>query len=83
MSYLESLPKEYHKLQFYEYFVKTVPISALNKEVETMLWHQRLIHCGSHSLKNATLYVDNITNLSTFNFDDVLILSHLSQNKLD
>ena len=37
-----------------------------------MLWHQRLIHCGSHSLKSASLYVDGVPNLSAFNFDDVL-----------
>ena len=37
-----------------------------------MLWHQRLIHCGSHSLQSASLYVDGVPNLSAFNFDDIL-----------
>ena len=50
MSCLESLPEEYHSLPFHEYFAKNIPISALNKEAEAMLWHQRLIHCGPHSL---------------------------------
>ena len=44
----------------------------MNKEAEAMLWHQRLIHCGSHSLKSASLYVDGAPNLSAFNFDDIL-----------
>ena len=69
---LESLPKEYHSLPFHEYFSKTIPISALNKEPEAMLWHQRRIHCGSHSLKSVSLCVDGVSNLSVFNFDDIL-----------
>ena len=72
MSCLESLPEEYHSLPFHEYFAKTIPIAALNKEAEAMLWHQRLIHCGSHSLKSASLYIDGVPNLSAFNFDDIL-----------
>ena len=72
MSCLESLPEEYHSLPFHEYFAKTIPIAALNKEAEAMLWHQRLIHCGSHSLKSASLYSDGVPDLSAFNFDDVL-----------
>ena len=72
MSYLEILPEEYHSLPFYEYVAKTIPIAALNKEVESIIWHQLLIHCGSHSLKIASLYVNEVPNLSTFNFDDIL-----------
>ena len=45
----------------------------MNKKAKAMLWHQRLIHCGSHSLKSTSLYVDGIPNLSVFNFGDVLI----------
>ena len=72
MLYLDCLPEEYHLLPFHEYCVKTIPIVTLNKETEAMLWHQRFIHCGSHSLKSASLYVDGVPNLSAFNFDDVL-----------
>ena len=72
MSCLESLPEEYHSLPFYEYFAKTIPIAALNKEAEAMLWYQCLVHCGSHSLKSTSLYVDGVPNLSAFNFDDIL-----------
>ena len=53
MSCLESLPEEYHSLLFHEYFAKTIPIAALNKEAEAILWHQRLVHYGSRSLKSA------------------------------
>ena len=72
MSCLESLPEKHHSLPFHEYFTKNISILALNKEAEAMLWHQRLIHCGSHSLQSASLYVDGVSNLSAFNFDDIL-----------
>ena len=72
MSCLESLPEEYHSLPFHEYFTKTIPITALNTEDEEIIWHQRFIHCGSHSLKSASLYVNEVPNLSAFNFDDIL-----------
>ena len=79
MSCLESLPEEHHSLPFHEYFSKTIPIAALNKKA--IPWHQRLIHCGSHSLKSASLYVDRVPNLFAFNFDDILQVSKLSQNQ--
>ena len=72
MSCLISLPERYRSLSFQEYFAKTIPISALNKEAGAMLWHQHLIHCGSHSLKSASLYVNGVPNLSTFYFNDIL-----------
>ena len=72
MSCLESLPEEYHSLPFHEYFAKTIPIAALNKKGEAILWNERLIHCGSHYLKSASLHVDRVPNLSAFNFDDIL-----------
>ena len=72
MSCLESLPEEYHLLPFHKCFAKTIPISALNKEAEAILWHQHLIYCGSHSLQSVSLYVDSVLNLSAFNFDDIL-----------
>ena len=71
MSCLESLPEEYHSLLFHEYFAETIPIAASNKDAETKLWHQRLIHCGSHSLQIASLYVDGVPNLTAFNFDEL------------
>ena len=39
MSCLENLPEEYHSLPFNKYFVKTIPIAALNKEAEAILWY--------------------------------------------
>ena len=72
MSCLEYFPEEYHKLPFHEYCAKNILIAALKKEAEVMLWHLCLIHCGSHSLKSASLYVDGVPNLLAFNFDDVV-----------
>ena len=72
MSCIKILPEEYHKLPFHEYYAKTIPIAAFNKEVEAMLQHQRLIYYGSHLLKSALLYIDGVPNLSAFNFDNVL-----------
>ena len=48
------------------------PIAALNKEAEAIMWQQRPIHCGSHSIQSASLYVDDVPNLSAFHFDHVL-----------
>ena len=70
ISCLKSLPED-HKLLLHEYFAKPILSSALNKETEAKLWHQRLIHYDSHSLQNAPLYVAGVLNLSAFNFDDV------------
>ena len=72
MSCLESLPENYDSLPFDENFAKTIPIVALNKEVEAILWHQRLIHCGSHSLQSTSLYDDRVQNLAAFYFNDIL-----------
>ena len=72
MSCLESLPEECYSLPFHEYFAKTIPIAVLDKKVESILWYQRLIHCGSHSLKNVSLYVDRVPNLAVFNFDNII-----------
>jgi hypothetical protein len=76
MSILEALPGEYHKaiinLPFHEYTGASTPINALNKEAEALLWHQRLIHCGHHSLKDIHNHVDGVPNLSSFKFDDLL-----------
>ena len=52
-------------------FAKTIPITALNKEAEAM-FDQRLVHCGSHLLKSALLYVDGVPSLPVVNFNDVL-----------
>ena len=82
MSCLENLHEEYHSFPFHEYSAKTILISALNKEAEAMLWHQRLIHCGSHSFKSASLYVDGIPNLSAFNFNDILKRATCLKNNL-
>jgi hypothetical protein len=76
MSILESLPEEYYEacihLPFHEYTGASTPVNALNKEAEALLWHQRLIHCGPHSLKGIHNHVDGVTNLSSFKFDDLL-----------
>jgi hypothetical protein len=76
MSILESLPGEYHKaiinLPFHEYTGASTPINVLNKEAEALLWHQHLIHCGHHSLKDIHNHVDGVPNLSSFKFDDLL-----------
>jgi hypothetical protein len=76
MSILESLPEEYYdaciNLPFHEYTGASTPINALNKEAEALLWHQRLIHCGPHSLKDIHNHVDGVPNLSSFKFDDLL-----------
>ena len=72
MSALESLPEEYHSLPFHTYLAKTIPINAINMEAEAMLWHQRLVHCGPHSMKRIHDQVDGVPDLSKFEFDAIL-----------
>jgi hypothetical protein len=75
MSILESLPEQYYKacisLPFHEYTGASTPVNALNKEAEALLWHQRLIHCGAHSMKDIHNHVDGVPNLSSFKLDDL------------
>ena len=69
---LESHLEEYPSLPFHTHFAKIIPIAALNKEAEAMLWHQCLIHCCFRILKSVSLYVDGVPNLSAFNLNDIL-----------
>jgi len=75
MSILESLPEQYYKacinLPFHEYTGASTLVNALNKEAEALLWHQRLIHCGAHSMKDIHNHVDGVPNLSSFKLDDL------------
>ena len=48
-----------------------IPISALNKKAEGLLWHKRMLHCGTHSFKNIHKHVDGVPNLNDFSFDDL------------
>ena len=47
-------------------FAESTPVNALNKDAEALLWHQRLIHSGTHAHKDLHEHVDGVPNLSDF-----------------
>ena len=88
-SALESKPQDFREAARqmpWDYFlVKSIPVNALNKEATALLWHQRLIHSGTHTYKDLHTKVDGIPDLSGFKFDDLTkcttcMKAHLSKN---
>ena len=71
MDIFSQVPKEIHTLPFYYWSTETVNINALSDEACNLLWHQRLIHCGQHTLKDLHKYVNSIPNLSDTKFNDL------------
>ena len=44
----------------------------MTKQADAVLWHQRLLHCGTHTFKKLHEQVDGVPNLSKMEpFDDV------------
>ena len=86
MSQLESLPKDISenvaKLPLHNLMYTITPVSALKKEAEELLWHQRLIHGGDHSYDTIHKHVDGIPNMSGLEFDDVTKCSTCLRTKL-
>lgn len=62
---------DFHKLPFYFWDTDEAVINFITDSAREMLWHQRLIHIGQHSMKNIHLYVDRVMNLSNDKFDDI------------
>ena len=86
MSQLESLPKDISenvtKLPLHNLMYTIMPVNALNKEAEELLWHQRLIHGGDHNYDTIKKHVDGIPNMSGLEFDDVTKCSTCLRTKL-
>ena len=49
---LNHIPQEFHSLPFHYWGTETFTIQSLSDEAQDLLWHQRLIHCGQHTLKD-------------------------------
>ena len=49
---LNHIPQEFHSLPYHYWGTETFTIQSLSDEARDLLWHQRLIHCGQHTLKN-------------------------------
>ena len=79
---LHSLPSEYSKPKYLDFILQNTPVNALNKEAEALLWHQRLLHCGTHVFKYLHKKVDWVPNLSKFQFDDVFKCPTCIKSKL-
>ena len=71
MEVLTQNPEQFHKLPFHYWGTETVTINALSEEAQSLLWHQRLIHCGEHTMKNLHKHVDGFPNLSKTKFNNL------------
>eukprot|EP00980_Cylindrotheca_fusiformis_P025420 scaffold13674_cov80-Cylindrotheca_fusiformis.AAC.1 len=56
----ERLPRNQHSLPFHEYIQKHAPVSAIRKETERLLWHQRLGHPSDYYLFNAHKFIKGV-----------------------
>ena len=69
MNALESLPaqvsQEIKRIPLlHDRLFEIMPVNALNREAEELLWHQRLFHGGDHMYKDLHTHVDGIPDLS-------------------
>ena len=71
MNMLQEIPDCAKKLPFHLYIAQNTPVHAIKQEALDLLWHQRLLHCGSDTLKDLHHHVDAIPDMSKFSFDDV------------
>lgn len=51
MSSLESVPDQFHKLQFHSWIHNNTPLNALTKKAHKMSWHQILIHMAPKTIQ--------------------------------
>ena len=65
------MPQEFHSLPFHYWGTKTFTIQSLSDDARDLLWHQRLIHCGQHTLKDLHKHVEGIPNLFKTKFNDL------------
>ena len=49
---IDHIPEEFHSLPFHYWGTETFTIQSLSDEAQDLLWHQQLIHCGQHTLKD-------------------------------
>ena len=47
---MKKIPEEFHSLPFHEYIQDYTPVNAISKDVERLLWHQRLGHPSDYYL---------------------------------
>lgn len=71
MNVLSQVLKEFHTLSFHYWATESITIDGLSNETCDLLWHQRSIHCGQHTLKDMHKYMDGIPNLSNTKFNDL------------
>ena len=58
-------------MPFHYWGTETFTIQSLSDEARDLLWHQRLIHCGQHTLKDLHKHVEGIPDLSKTKFNDL------------
>merc|ERR1711884_797937 len=68
---IDHIPKEFHSLPFHYWGTEMFTIQSITDEARDLLWHQRLIHCRQHTLKDLHRHVNGIPNLSKTKFNDL------------
>ena len=71
MEILTQISTQFHSLPFRYWGTETFTIQLLSDEAQDLLWHQRLIHCGQHTLKDLHKHVEGIPNSSKTKFNDL------------
>ena len=71
MEVLTQVPPEFHTLPFHLWDTDEAMVDSITDSARELLWHQKLIHVGQHSMKSLHLHVDGIPNLSNANFNDL------------
>ena len=82
MEVLTQVPETFHTLPFHMLGTEQVLIDSLSDEARSHLWHQRLIHCGKHSMKDAHKHIEGVPNMSKFSFNDLTRCATCIKSKL-
>ena len=71
MQVLTQILTQFHSLPFHYWGTETFTIQLLSDKARDLLWHQQLIHCDQHTLKDLHKHVEGILNLSKTKFNDL------------
>ena len=82
MEVLTHIPETFHTLPYHMWGTEQVLVDSLSDEARSHLWHQRLIHCGEHSMKDAHKHIEGVPNMSKFSFNDLTRCATCIKSKL-
>ena len=67
----DEMSQKIHQLPFHLWDTSPHHIDSLSDSACELLWQQRLIHCGEHTLRYIHNHVDGVSNLSKIKFNDL------------